>query len=1267
MDLELPELGGLFLRKVPTLPNNTYTKHTVLHSPLIRQIYPHFKVSLSKPIHGLSSTFVNDENDQTLHAPEQDSYFSDDMNEDDDLAWDLPENGGVLPPQKLESPPAESDFASVKVLVKATSLAVNGVEFPLNSGVRASVAVRGNAGAEHSLLVSIQSGFLLLIRIWRVPRDYGDASFGDTRQGGPETTTSHFYKPFVVQWWKTAAENSAEMSGGQLSAHQSGLAVVSASPASVFRVYMCQTTDFGMQLLPHVNVPVNGVILHSCFSTPLKDVGDNHLMFLVLTFSNLRRLDLTLYNWYVSDSLTDNLVKSTLPLNSMFPIPIMIVPLAKNHSFLLVCRDMFIVVTVHNITSADYSFSRFAYDDSFPTSYYLPELAFSIPEKEKTDEVLLAAESGTIFSVVVTDNTALTYTAVAQVADAISVFTFEKEDNGYRLNYASDTGGSKELLIASLFSETTEKKLPYSSAELVEDYKNWAPVVDILVVDSLQLRHKAPYCSQEVWALTGIGKRTKLTQLRQGYSVRKETKPVSSFRKTECLFHLSLYDRNFLLCSMPLATKLLEVMDVQTSSGDQPEENDLFVELETAALLTDETTLHVAVIPNTSTIVQFTPTRVGFSNLEHLSVAEVSPRRILHVDVASDIAAVVMEHGLAISLELFQLSETKETNAEVTSEFGGFCGLATAELNCEVSALSVHADTTTGKVLIFVGNFDGNLSVLEYYRDESLCEVSYIDLCDLNPYEQSNSLIEDHVIPHQIAFLPSAGKIYVGSSAGHLIQLQIRAGANLEMMQFLRLGYTPVTLQLCKTDPNLLLVCSRNLWLFNFYTSPLPVQVAFEEKNERSVLRAVELPSNQDQRLRFAFTREDGLILGSLFCHKVPLIKQISVGDTAKRVCFLDSMNLFAVLCKSKDALTRLRFADRKTSKMLATVEVDSKSGMQRKDAIFGAGEMPVCGFVWHIQRLDRVSKKLIVGTSINNSSGSVKILDVTKISIEGEDTPVVKVVELITFNRDEPVSCIEQIDSTIFFASGCSIYSTSYSFDDKKLRPVKTLTSLESEVISLSVDDNNVLLVNTRRDSLIAFNYDNLDDEDTDMDNQDSDSDGSRHESLKVFYKDPISRSLVNHAKIGSKLIAGDKLHSSLVVVDSSDRASMRSFTYKMSMIPRIYVSKFSGLWASEEDRKRILGVGVNGELTIFDHINDKGKEVVMLEEQLKSKLNFPLDFKYEGLVERLNRPFADKVTGKGFQSIYKPYFDFAGNTDKLIDYELEGLSTVQISNVLI
>lgn len=1253
------DLTTLFASPREKPPNNAYVKRTLLHLPIITNIVPEFRVSLLKPRTGLTSTSINDENDQTLHVPEQDSYFGDDMSDDDgDILWNVEQKTHEQVPE---------EYANVSVLVKTSLIAVNGVEFALNSAIRDSTLVPGNAGAEDLLFLLLKSGFLLLIRLWLVPRAFSDTSY--TRDSEEvRTPTSHVYKPFVVQWWKASAIDAVETSGNQVSAHASGLAVISASASSAFRIHMCQHTETGMQLTAHHNVPVNGIILHSCFAQPISQAtGDNHIMFLTLTFTYLRRIELSLYSWYVSESLANNLEKCTLPLDNSFPTPVHVVPLANNTSFLFVCQYEFIIVTVHNISSADYAFARFPYSGSFPTAHYIPGAPILSFGDENTDEVLIASDSGCVYSIIVSGNSKLTAQPIVRISDPISVFTFRSTSSGYNLTYASDTGGSKELTIHQLFSREylssieDGQKLAYSDATLTRDHKNWAPVLDVLVIDSYKSRNHSNYTLQEFWALTGIGRRARLTNLSTGYLTKKESTTFERLRKTEGLFYIEIFGRKFLITSMPFETKMLEYGSEMESSDEESATEDTLVEIEGPALCTEDCSILVSTIEET--IVQFTAFAVTFSNLQRMKQTKLE-KRILFVGVLNTVGALVMENNDELSIEVVGIEVPKVYETEDSGELHS---LASTPLPYQVSMLKIFPMEQEGQIAIVIGSFDEALHVYLFDPVSGLIlEHSLLDLKGsthgFSPVSQSESFIA-HDAVH------SSGRLFVGTKTGQFLQFSVSSNFELKLEQSLSLGSTPMSFSLVGSDHNLLFVHLRNLWLFNFYESKLPLRVVFDEKIERSVTRMVEIPTEEPQNARFAFVREDGVTIGSVFCHKSPIVKLISVGEAAKKLVFLDSMNLFSIMCKSRDALSRLKFIDRKLYKLLPSVEIDSRLGTQRKDPIFGPNELPLCCFVWEIERQDRVSKKLIVGSLVDGATGSFKILDINKFALPDSDFPGVKVVELISISRDEPVTCIQQIGSTIFFSSGRNIFSTSYSMDKRKLRPVQKLRMLASDIISMSVGLDNTLIATTRMDSLSVFSYhnDGILDYDDNIEMDPPVAENNLKEDLDLVHFDSGSRCLVNHAKLDSNLIAGDKLHSSLLIMGPSISTSLDSvFSYRMSVIPRVFISRFHGAWIKSDDAKEhILSVGVNGEIVVFDPVFDGGKEISELKNELTLQNKLKPNDTIESLVERLERPFTDKVTGKGFQNIYKPFFDFVENKGKVIDYDLDDILASHSSSI--
>lgn len=1281
-------LAALFFAKTePPLPNN-YFKKTLVTSPIIRGILPDFKVFIHKPLSGLVSTSINDENDQTLHAPTQDSYFGDDMIEDDDILWGLEGQ----PPKEPSSAKTSTNSTFVTVLVKSASLSINGVSYALNSSVRSFTRIYGGPSAEDSLLISLKSGFLLLIRIYRVSRG------GKSTE---ESTTSHVFRPYCVQWWDSSDSLSLEISGKELHSHTSGMAVVSTSASSVFRIHMCQPTETGIQLSPHFNVPVDGVILHSCFSQPLdKSVGDNHYMFLTLTMSDQRRLELSLYNWYAAETLGNNLAKCTLPLSNAFPLPVKIVPLAKNNSFLFIGVDQLTIVSVHCITSADYSFSKFAYDGSFPTAVFVPEGPILSFEDDTTDEVLLASDTGVIYSIIVENNTSLVIQPIIRVADPISVFTLLRvPTKGFHLHFASDTAGAKELLVSSLFSKeylssiVSSQKLGYSGAILKQDYHNWAPILDVQVIESYKPRNLVPSSSQELWALTGVGKRTKLSHLRSGYRAKKETDTFEFLRKCIGLFVLDISETQFLICSMSFGTKVLQyhLSFIDEDEDRIMDENaflDVLMEIEDPVLDISETTLCISSIPSTDLVVQFTPCSVTFSNLRKMKIARL-PFRILFASIVENYAFLINERsGGALEFQIIKLSNYDSFDDETSLLESSSYKSVSYPFKHQISCMKAFT-SSSGSFLVFFGTFSGLLimaTVSPESWDSPLFMEALVEI-QLSPSKEFTSINLDSKnmphsrsspIAHDIVYSEFYNQVFVGGFLGDYIQLQIERSSDkmcFTPVRYLCLGTTPVQLETCKLDPNFLFAHLHNLWMFNFYVSEFPLPVLFEEKSERAVLQLAGLPTREDQFLRFAFIREDGLTIGSIFAHEEAMAKQISIGDSAKKLVFLDNVNLFALLCQSKDMMTRLKFADRKTKRILPVIEIDSRLGQQRKSPIFQQNEIPVCAFVWEIQRHDRVSKKLIVGTRVDNQSGTLKVLDVGKIVA---DAYAVRLMELISIPRDEPVTCIQQVKSTIFFSSGCKIYSTSYSLEERKLRSTRKLANLSSAVVSMLVNDNDSLLVSTSMDSLIVFEY--VEDEWIQTPEPDSmEQDDSTKESLLVSFKDPVSRSVVNHAQLSTDLVIGDKLHSSLIVIDPQHAALTEQFKFKMSFIPRVFIADFCAYW-SPRKRKHIVTVGVNGEIVAFTPVNDGDLEVVDMKKRLieagvmlQPRVSDPDSSFSEKkdpfylLREQLNRPFFDKVTGKGLHSVHRLFFEFPENKGKVIDCDLEEISRVHHNTILL
>ncbi|OBA23049.1 hypothetical protein METBIDRAFT_37976, partial [Metschnikowia bicuspidata var. bicuspidata NRRL YB-4993] len=1031
-----PALPGLFVsRPRPPPPASTYTKKTLLQSPVVVHVAPQFRVCVTKPPAGPAATGAGDERAQTHVFPDPDSFFGDDWSDDDallGLANHAPAASPAAPPPRSET---------VEVLVKHTLVLVAGAEHALPAGVAAAAVVRGPDHApapDDSLVLVLCSGVQLVVRVWRVPRAWRPPHAAAA--AAPPLATSHVFRPFVVQWWRLGATARAAPPAWTLAVHAQGQAVACGTAAAGVRIHTCQNTALGWQMLAHTNVPAGGAVLHTCFAAPRGAADSGAVVLLAVVRSRSRRLAVAVYSWRAGEPVGASLRRSTLPLPRAFPCPAMVVPLAACGGFLFVCPARLVVVTPSHVWSADHLFVECAYGGAFPTAHFVPPHGAGA-----ADEVFVASAAGVVYSVVATADGTLTCRPVLRVAGAISSFALHHAaaGGGYVLTYAGDSAGARTLFLASLFAPDAADayartgRIPYSAATLLHAHRSWAPVVDVLVVPAAAPRSCAAASSHELWALAGLGGRCKLSRLRAGYMVRRELRTFDALRKAGGLALVLRAAAQSLVCSLPFESRVFRYVPEAGDAGEAE-----LVEPTAAHFHRDEPTLACAAVPGSDVWFQFTERTVSATDLERSKTSRLTDSRIVFADSAAGRAVLAVRKDGRVTLEIVRLAPVRDWAAPgdllldeslfrvVASIPGDIPGDTPGDTPGAGQLSMLRCFETPASIVIARGSFLGVLSLLRFDLDTNEC--SPVCLLDLNALFRP-STTEGPAIPHDVALSTITSKLYVGTKLGRFFEFDLDQPLAPRLCQTLALGITPVKLVLSKNDPHLLFACMRNLWLFNFYALQKPARVSFDEKSERSVSLMVELPTDESQHLRFAFLREDGLVIGSVFCHERPLVRQLGIGEPAKKLLFLDTSNLFVILCKSKSQQARLKFADRKGFRILPSVEIDPKTGADRGDWIFAPSETPTCALVWHINRNERVSKKLIVGTSTEGNRGSLKILDISKVLLEGSRVPTVKVVELWSISRDKAISSIQQIGSTVFFSSGCCVYSTSYSLENKR------------------------------------------------------------------------------------------------------------------------------------------------------------------------------------------------------------------------------------------
>lgn len=1189
-----------------------FAEKTVLHSPIVTHVFPRFAVDVAKKFRGLPPGAL-DESDQYL-VPREDSQL-DAFSDDDDLL--LP-TGAAPPP---EEPPA-ARLAEITVLAKVTSIRVNGVEFAVAAPIRAACVLKGahsdGGRGEDALLLSLKLGFLLLVRVFHVPAACSDKYYQE-----PATPSRRIYKPFIVQWWDTGSQHKAPTltsSGHLLHAHASGLTVVSAAASGVLRIHNLEPTAGGAALGPHTNVPVDGVILQACFAPPLADCANrNRVMFLALVYTNNRRMELCLYEWAANEPRA-SLHCTTLPLHNTFPVPVAVAPLRNNASFVFVTASELILVSIHQIMSVEYDFVRFPLKmkGAFPTAVHLPQAPIAALGG---DEVVILTDSGYLYLVHVEGN-AVTTRAIAHIDRPISTFAVEPLEGALHLVYGCDTRLSQEVRVRRLLTAEEAASDRYSKVDVLCDHANWAPVVDVQIIDAYRLRTLPSHADHEAWALTGAGKRTKLTQLRHGYSAERKGYVFRDLRTAEAVYaHQGL--RTVFVVSLPFLTRVFEYFD------DAESVDDVLVELTghegPFGLLSSELTLFYAHTANT--LIQVTSSSL-------VTVTVDPPLR-------HTIAGLILFAHLSEAVLLLVYEEEGQMKW-LAAQQESICGQKLTSLADLATVLrgSLRSQPSMAKVindgsrlLVAIGDFDGRI-VLHSLDAE---EVHTIRL-DHNPYTTSG-LEPEFAVPHDIVAttLNTETVLFIGSKDGYFISGSF--DGSFVRDAFLRLSDTEVAFY-----PLLDLMClvaSRNLWMVNLDESRFPQMVFFNESTDRATMSVAQLDITNDHTAAkpFGFLREDGFSVGLIHTNRMPNTKLVSLGCPALRLMYIDFMAIFVALCGSDD--TKLRFVDRKLLKPLDHIEWDKNKVAH---SIFLESEHPISICIWAIPRQDnRVSKKLLIGLRTDKYTGAMKVVDLT--SHTTGKTPTLTVTELNAFEWKEPISCIQQLGSSIIFVSGTSIHTTGYNVNERKLNSVKTLMTLPSAIVSLACDQQSrEVTVTTKSDSVFKFKHESI----------------VGVETLTVIARDPSPKSLVNAAQIDSgEVVVADKLHSSVVVFTETDDNLNKALNFKVAGVPRVYAGGFRPVW------ERNLIDNDDEEVTIFkqtDHVHDsnriKANTVICVGVNGEiTSLHKVSHTDHLSDHSELNLPFEEKVNGKGLFALNKPYFRYRENFP-VLDLDVEGTS---------
>ncbi|KAI5948801.1 hypothetical protein KGF57_005199 [Candida theae] len=1175
-------------------------KQTLVSSPTILDIYRDVKVRRNKPFKGSSSKLLNDAEYQYLNPPDEDSQM-DVFDEDDDILSEL--NATVSEPQVpgVEDP----DFELTQILIKHHSVSINGIDFRFKSAVRSCCIIRASlAQEEDHLLVSLKSGFLLLLRIFLVPRQTTEEDYG--YEPLPEEK-GLIFKPFIVQWWKLQQRHNypeLNTSGYVLKSSPSGLSAVSFSSSQSFRIYKTlEQSNTGTVLQSHLNVPLNGSLIDSCFLDS-KSAMQSEIL-LTLIFTEHRRLYINLLSWSSFYSNDNHISKSTLPLENTFEIPIFIAPLSHSSAFLFVTPNKLTVLSVHDIISGHHEFQKIDFGAAcFPTNFYIPRSRIRSMGDDEVDEILFSSDIGVIYSVLIAKNGIKSISPIARVSDSISTFTFESTFEGYELVYASSGGSNKSVLLDKLYDAEyiydieDITKLPYSRAMYLENLNNWAPVVDFQIVPSSLPDELATLRKDELWAITGSASKTKLSHIKDGYFGAKQNDSYPELRKVLRSWLLSFQSKLYLVCAFPFETKLLEF------EGSQDE--DLF-EVEDSGIFKEEETIFCGVVHFPSFIVN----GVDF-------VIQVTTSSVLVTDLGSKcsciedlciIFAEMIDNHLFLIIEregnilLHKYAIEPKTAAGDLSPVIDVCVVSETPIDFQPSMMK-RCNFRGGEVLA-IGAYEGFVNF--YPTDKPI--VSIMDEIGRIPCATNG-------IPRDLVSTKS--HIYVGSSEGYLVSF---TQENLSCEENFKIGDYEVKLYLSEDNDFVYIQC-RDLFMLDLKVKSYPKPVQFNDSSPKAVNALIELPANPHYlaHKRLGLFRSNGFVTAHVTTYTQPVIKQVRIPDETKRLLFLSHISTFLLLGNSRKS--KLKFVDHQTYRVLDHSEASSKRSMGEQ--ILNKEEVGLCACVWSIQRRDNTTHKVLLGCSNTKNekvSGSVKVLNIKKLKSNGNLS--ISVLELSSFDHSGPVTQIQQVDDRIIFCDDRAIYYTSYDETEKRFTPVETFTKLPSEITSFTVSEMKIL-VSTKDDSVFQF---------------DSSS------STNVIACHPKSIAMINQVNYEDKVMVSTK-NSQVIIMDSNNSTlyPMKGTKIHFSGVVRLTTASLNNSWFENKSVGEIvLGMTVSGEVFLLRLVDEHGNEIENLIANFNKNSAFELSL--VDYLNKLNRPFIGKLSGTGLLSLNKPYFDYPGN----------------------
>lgn len=1220
-----------------------YHIKTVISSPVLFKIYDKFVVWINKPFRGVSSGTINDEKYQNLILKEDTSCEISSENSSDYETYISKEKINELEDNE------DIEVKHIEIIVKQTSLLIEGIEFFLSCDVRDSVVINGQK-EEDVLILSLKTGFLLLIKIYFVPRFYKDTDYFFQNKEKIPVNSSFIFKPFIVQWWDASLSlASFSTSGFYLRTDHTGLCVVSSSLYNVFRIYEVDHTVNGIILKKHHNVEVDGIILHCMFISSIDKMKlKNKFTFLTLILTEQKNFVIILFSWFSLEEITHDFLKKKVSLKNDFDLPIFLIYLRKNDYLLFIYEDFLIYVSVEDLDAYEKKLKKIDspwHSISFPTNYYFPRSNITSLNTINFDQVVISTNDGIIYLVTMIDKE-LKIKPILRINDSISVFSLEKIENNFCLIYGSSFGDNRKLLIDKIYDYNSifvskNNDLFYNSFKIIKDYYNWSPLIDVSFIDIHRYNNDL-ISGQEIWAITGFGSKKKLTQFHYGYKFKVNCIFKENFKLYDNIFFLKIKSLSLLLCSSQLRSYVFEI---------QIQKQINLIELKTNHLVLNQKTILFQnfQLDNDHYLIQVNDFGFLISNmLDFNHYYEIDNCKIFLSCFFINYLCIITKKkhsriNFVLSLYEFKYDTNLDKSKKITYK------ITSIDIDFQPSA--VKCFLIKSLFYIFIPSFDDGLNIYRF-DNNSIFKLKTIDLKVLNPYTFMNLFDNEEIVINDIFQFNDF--FYFGSNDGYFIQVEFNNDFDFICKKYLKISNSPVSFVGIENDLLQFFVHSFGLWLVDFHHSDFPVKVYINELIEKQINKIINVntdPKNQVFPNYFAFLRNDGLVFTEIFTLKQSFVSQIQIPLDAKKLSYFSKFSLFILLCDSKNPSERLSFVDRKTFKQLKHNESLLRNNKTIFKSLFKKNEFPISSCLWSFKKNNKIFTEFLIGSKIVNPSldtqsprGSFKVVEISH-SFSECSTKSINVIELTSFLHSDPISCIKQLNSIILFSSDKSVYYTYYKLNEKKLSTVKLLTTLPSQIFKFNVDSHNNFFLITEHDGFYKYIIKVYDD----------------NAILEYIEKNEDSNRYLNFTTLNSEIFITDKMNSCVYKMNKNEIKN-KLLIYKSPRIFRVFSCKFSSYWLDFNDHNKNnsnIIVGVNGEILILKSVKLKFSSNV-------KKMNMCYDVvSFDNQISKIKRPFLNKVSGTGLLSINKPVFDYQINNENVFNCNSDEICKNSLVNI--